>query len=360
MELVHILQATTMSCYDALSQSVMNLAAKQAKAGLHTKVWFVTDNPHLDYALANYEISLFPRLLNPWAIDTQLTEAIQCTKPNTVFHLHGEFSAFNYVVAKTLHAANKPFIFTFFPQCTSSQIDKANKILQKTLFQKKIIKLASVIHGFAANQMPSAINKSKIIPHGFEVSQTMQSMRSNDKFICSYNLTNCSNPHLLNIIAKSFNYFLLQNPNTELWILDKSKQIRAFEKIIKTHNIQNNVIFWNEQAASERSKLLSYSHLYLALSELAWPSIAIEAAALGVPVVVPNNTLLQQPVQDYEAGWVLSSINEASLLEALSMLHKQIQRQGVAIMGAQAQLMVREAYDWNKILPLYYQIYSTI
>lgn len=361
MELVHILQGTIMSSYDAVSQSVMNLAARQAKAGQHTKVWFVTDNPHQDYALANYEISLFPRLSNPWGVHTHLIEAIQCSKPNSIFHLHGEFTAFNYTLANALHKANKPFVFTFSPSCHLSKIDEVNKKLQETFFKEKIIKCASVVHCFAANQLPDThTSKAKIIPYGFEVNQTMQPMRSNEKFICSYNLNVCSNAHLFDIMAKAFSYFLPQNPNTELWILGRYKQVSTLEKIIKKHNIQHNVIFWNEQTQAERARLLSYSHLYLALSESAWPTVALEAAALGVPIVTPAHTLLQQPLQEYEAGLILPSVNEASLLEALHQLYNQISRQGVAVIGAQAQQMIRETYDWNKILPLYYRIYSNI
>lgn len=360
MELVHIIEGVVMSSYDAVSLSVMNLAARQAKAGQHTKVWFVADNPHQDYALANYEISLFPRLFNPLTLDYQLTEAIQCAKPNTVFHLHGEFTVFNYLVSSILAQANKPFVFTYFPAYNFTTTYQVKKQIQETLFKEKIIETASVLHYFAPEQMKQSNPKAKIIPYGFEVNQPMQQIRSSDKFICSYHISNCSNVFVFNILVKAFSYFLPQNPNTELWILGQSKYINSFEKIIKKHNIQNNIIFWNEQAPSERSKLISYSHLYLALSELAWPTTALEAAALGVPIIATNNTLLQQPIQEYEAGIILPSLNEVSLLEALNLLYGQINRQGVAVIGAQAQRMIRETYDWNKILPLYYQTYSNL
>lgn len=361
MEIIHlILGKANPQRMNGVNKVVHQLAEKQAAFGEKVAVWGITENLEINFEARNFETRLFQKRKFPFFFSKELKEAIINTKGNAIFHLHGGWIPVYYTLAKLFFKHDIKFVFT--PHGAYNTIAmKKNSLLKKVyfyFFEKKILQRAYNIHCIGKSEvhgLKRIFNTKKIIllPYGFENNPVIELKKvAEDNIIFGFIGRLDIYTKGLDTLIKAFKKFHVKEPSSVLWILGDSKEKQELEHIISKNSLDNSVILYGSKFGQDKDELLQRMDVFVHPSRNeGLPLSVIEAASYGKPCIVTDATNIGSEVVKYNSGRTIYCQSSEKLEKAMSeMFMIYSKKEEFIAMQRNAINMVRENYNWNKLL----------
>jgi glycosyltransferase involved in cell wall biosynthesis len=367
MEIIHVLVGKANPRGLEASNSLVNeLATQQALAKENISVWGIDRSPVHDYPWRPFSTLLFRKCLNPFHLDSKLTEALGNIKGNAVFHLHGGWNSFFYTLVKALHRRNIPFVFTpqdCYPVIAFQKGQWTRKIYFQ-LFEKRILKYARYIHCLnkiekEALQIIYPNKKTMLIPYGYEGFTKIKHDNYSREFVIGF----CGQLDIhskgLDLLLRAFSLFNRQVPLSELWIMGDGPDRTKLEELAAELGIARHMSFWGQQTDEEKLGLLQQMQVFAYPSRIEGiPLEVLEAASTGIPCVVTKLTHIGDFIRQYNCGEVIDQPDHEALFDALKKVYTSIRQNGRSAMSENAQRMIREIFNWKTILQQFHRLYK--
>lgn len=362
MEIIHlILGKANPNRMNGVNKVVHQLATKQFAFGKKVTVWGITKELTHNYDQRNFETRLFKAQKNNFFVDAELKQEILKKKGKAVFHLHGGWIPTYFTLSKFMHKHSIPFIITAHGAYNEIAMQRSKwvKKLYFTFFEKSVLRRAQKIHLIGASEIiglqkmyPNT--KTELIPYGFESSyQQVQKSGHIDLLHSDFVVGFVGRLDVytkgLDLLIKAFSVFENKKDNVKLWIIGDSKEMPILKALIKENKLENTVILFGKKFGSEKIDLMRQMDVFVHSSRNeGLPASVLEACDLGIPCVVTEATNIGANIQKSAAGIVVKNEDSLGLAKAFIDLYEKKQSGELAQMGANAQAMVTNQYNWEK------------
>jgi glycosyltransferase involved in cell wall biosynthesis len=257
-----------------------------------------------------------------------------------------------------------PFVLTGHGEYNTIALRQRNAWQRRLYFrfyERALLDAAQAVHCLGKSEMTGIAGiypntKTVIIPYGFESPVPCSVNPLPDVFILGF----CGRLEVrtkgLDLLLSAFASFQQMIPNARLWIVGEGKGRANLETLASRLGIADKIIFFGARFGEERQALLSKMHIFVFPSRSeGLPSPVLEAASLGLPCVVTEATNLGDAINQYACGEVIPAPHQLTLLQAMVRLHQRILDNGRPPLGNNARRMVRELFDWRKIIECFQQ-----
>ncbi len=361
-----------------LRKMVEALALAQANTGLDVSIWKI--GGHEDESLHLPDSKSFPLKVNRLKLSESLKEAVENLGEETIIHAHDGFVPEFFALSRKLRKARVKHRMVLSPHGSYSELNfRRLSPLKKVyyyLFERPVVKNASMIHlvgpaevsGY--NFFMDKVTPFISLPNGLPDIDVNESMnRENlitDKFIIIYSGNLQTYVKGLDILVQAFAAFSKEVfSEVELWMIGKGKEEdeNDLKYAVKKLGIENQVKFYGDVDKQHRRSLLLKSHVFVQPSRLdCIPVTALEAASLGLPLIVSEETNLGGLVRQYEAGWFLSRNNVKNLTLAFHDAYFMYQTDEATYLkrNHNSYRMLREELTWKSLARKWKEVYSGI
>lgn len=361
MEIIHIvLGKANPDRMNGVNKVVYQLATKQAAFGEKVSVWGITKDQENNYGERNFDTRLFIKKANPFGIPYEMEEAIKEKKDTAIFHIHGGWVPVFSTVAKVLNKHKLSFVFTPHGAYNTIAMNRSfwSKRLYFSLFEKKLLQLASKIHCIGKSEMVglSAIyknEKSVLVPYGFENNVDVSIETSKNEAIV-YGFIGRLDIYTkgLDTMLLAFKNVLEQHPKAQLWIIGDSAEKAKLNQMVLDHHLGENVTLFGGKFGIEKENLLKQMDVFVHPSRNeGLPTSVIEAASFGKPCIVTDATNIGDLVTAYQAGDSLYNQDAAALGQSMAKFATLWENQAnFTTYGQNAIKMVKENFNWEHII----------
>jgi len=292
-----------------------------------------------------------------------------------LIHIHGVFDYFSYFITRSVQ---KPYIIEPYGSLLSSVINKKSRFRKRIylhLIGKSLLNKSSRIHLLTQKEAYDlgklGINKDlfKIIPNGIETCCPSNSPPERllfkkfpylrgKRLILFLGRINWIKgfddliPAFLNVIK------LINNAHLVLVGPDNYNYMKEVNKLIKIHNIENNVSYFGPAYGEDKTMFMQDCEVFVlpSFSE-GFPVVAIEAMSFGLPVILTENAGIPDIILDANAGLVVKKNKD----EIASAIIKLINDKKLATeMGRNGKSLVKKEFLWNKIASKVIELYQDV
>lgn len=374
MKIIHlVLGKVNPERMNGVNKVVYEMATRQHAAGYDVEVWGITANPVHDYPARNFTTQLFPTGPHPFAIATELKQALSALPANVVVHMHGGFIPVFSRLSALLQRLKKPFVYTPHGSYNVIALKKGGwkKFFYMPLFEKPLLKRAALVHSLGKSEVDglhqiSPGKKSVLIPYGFDTTSLEHfhaaAMQPNGAETSIVTFCGRIDTHTkgLDLLMAAMVPVCQQLGNVQLWIIGDSNQREALQQQAQSLGLGDKVIFYGARYGEEKMLLLEKSHVFVHPSRNeGLPTAVLEAAAIGLPCVVTRATNVGEVVEASHAGWVVEHPDASELANAITAAitaHKQGQ---LPVYAMAARNMVAASFHWNTILEQLAKMYQS-
>ncbi len=352
---------------NGVNKVVYHLANSQARQGHTVEVWGITTDPGAPAAFdRDFSLKLFQSC--QLGLSSQLVKAIRELNTHTTFHIHGGFIFDFFLVSRHLKKSHISFVFT--PHGAYNRVamerSKYTKKLYFPLFEKSLLKRAKYIHligkseGAVVGDMFDK-DKFKLIPNG-QTSSGMATYTANGS-VPVFGFMGRIDIHTkgLDLLLKGFaNYKMNCQGKGILIIMGGGVELQKLKLDAIELGIQDAVQFPGAVFGKEKLQMLSrLTAFYHTSRNEGMPGAVLEAASLGIPCVVSEETNVKSYVEDFQAGIGLAKNTVKHITESLSYLEKLHDHQNLKPLSANAQRMIKQAFNWDVISAEMCELYAS-
>lgn len=357
MEIIHIiLGKANPNRQNGVNKVVNQLATNQVIYGNIVQVWGIANDTINNYEERNFKTVLFQKSKIPFQISSNLKKAILQSKPQTIFHFHGGWIPIFYSIAIFLNKHQYKFVITPHGGYNTIATQK-NKLVKKvyfTLFEKKLLSLASKIHCIGKSETVGLLeqfSKSKIslIPYGFE-HDVLYKLPRKEELIFGFIGRIDIYTKGLDLLIEAFTIYKQDNGLGKLWIIGDGEDLIKLKQKIPTE-MSNHILLLGSKFGNDKLiKLQQISGFVHPSRNEGLPASVLEAASFGIPCIVSEATNIGDNIKKHQAGFVIKNENIPALVNALFQFSKiwknyknftQIQQNAIE--------MISKNYHWSKI-----------
>lgn len=372
MEIIHlVLGKANPNRMNGVNKVVHQLATRQANAGQKVSVWGITKDTTPNYGKRNFHTRLFKASFQPFGIPEGFNLALDVLKKDTVIHIHGGWIPVFYSISGLLKAKSIPFVFT--PHGAYNQVAMQRSAFLKKLyfqqFEKKLIQRASKIHCLGSSEVGglNAIfpnDKSVLLPYGFEKegfefdSDPMADRRFTIGFVGRLDVYTKG----LDLLVEAFKKFHSIRANAELWIVGDGPERVSFEKQVAKMGLGQSIRFLGSQFGPTKDQIMGQMDVFAHPSRNeGLPASILEAAQMGIPLLVSEATNMADLVRQYQCGLAVENENASQLTVSLLSLYDAWETGKSGRMGNAARTMVETEFNWNTVLNKFnQQLYANL
>jgi glycosyltransferase involved in cell wall biosynthesis len=369
MEIIHIvLGKANPERMNGVNKVVHQLATMQTLKGRVVEVWGITPDPRPNFPPRDFKTRLFQARNNPFRLDDRLKAALTVRKGQAVFHVHGGWIPTFWALTRFLDAMDIPYVFT--PHGAYNAVAMARSAWKKRiyfqLFEQHVLLRARQIHCIGQSEV-EGLNRllpgidSSLVPYGLDfATTTLPAAPADGPFVVGFMGRLDIHTKGLDLLLPAFAAFQREQPKAELWIMGDGSEAGRLAAMVASLGLQDCVKLLGSKFGEEKLAGMRRMHVFVHPSRNeGLPSAVLEAASMGIPSIVSQATNLGSYVQEYAAGLVIPNADVAALTAALRQLHQQWQSpHGLSAMRAQAQRMVRTAFDWQRLVLEFDQLYA--
>ncbi len=359
--------------------SVKNLEAELAKKGHDVRILTLSES-HKSYKKGNaYYISsaplkIYPNVRMPLVYRNKYIKELMKWNPD-VIHSQCEFFTFQFAIRISKHTG-APIVHTFhtlydeyikyvFPlkrlgskilhKAFKRRLRRANRIIVPTRKVEKVLKG----YGFTneINIVPSGISLDKFKNHisGEKRRLKRQSLGIKDDRLVLLNLGRVGNEKNLRELLILFSKALKENEKLIFMIVGDGPAKEELEKLAKSLNIEQNVIFTGMVDPSEVSDYYSVGDVFVSASTSETQGLTyIEAAASALPLLCRKDDCLNDIIIQGENGYEYS--DEREFLHYVELVKNQTWRKEA---GCKSEKIV-SAFDKEVFGETVEEIYETV
>ena len=241
---------------------------------------------------------------------------------------------------------------------------KEHKISTKV--EDFIIKNTSAIHALSEEESKlwsREIKKNKIyiIPNGVRKSLLFKKKYLKNKI---FSICYCGRIAIfqkgLDLLLLAINELKKKNYRIYLNIIGDGHQKSKLEKMAYNLKIDDMITFHGNKIGNNKKKLIVKNDIFIHTSRFEGiPMAVLEAASLGMPLVISKNTNLSKFIIKANSGYVIKSLQIKHISETIEKIIKN--RNKIKKMGINSRMMAIGNFSWKKIaITLNKKIYSQI
>ncbi len=379
MEVVHlILGKANPERMNGVNKVVHALASNQHAAGIKTSVWGLAKDLEHNYPPRSYQTELFKRTWNPFTLSPEFKKAIQSkAETETVFHLHGGFLPAMSSASSLLKKARIPFVFTPHGSYNLIAMQKSGfrKGIYKLFFEKPLVRKAAAIQVLGSSEQSGLQQwyrnqKTTVIPYGFDVEDADEikgvAAQINALPERPFRIGFCGRLDIytkgLDVLLDGFAQTLTHYPDCELHLIGDSPERAELLQHALALKIKDAVIFHGAKFGEEKMNLLRACHVFVHPSRNeGLPTAVLEAASIGIPLIVTEATNLGKAVAESKAGYVMDGTSTIFMEHALRFMYQATEgKDAYKSMGDNARNMVLTRFSWNHLIPRYEALYTQV
>ena len=340
------------------------------KLGQDVEIWGLTNTPGEPVIERDVLTRLFRSQYIFRGLDPALMLAIERLKGDVVFHIHGALIPDFYLVSRILHDKKIPFVYT--PHGAFNEVAlRKNSLLKKlyiTGFEKWMLRHAKMVQFLGKSEYDNIAKilplKNKIIiPNGQsfeELGFQYQSLqhRKNPVFGFCGRLDNYYKG--LDLLIKAFSIYIGNKGSGELWLIGDGPDRQKLEQLAIALDLGNRITFYGARYGQEKCNHISNMNVFVHPSHSEGsPTAVLEAAALGLPLLVTTGTNVGGLVDQYKCGIHIPNNNIETIAEALNEFDQLYINGGLVKMKEASLKMVKQEFDWNRIAEKLTAIYTS-
>lgn len=355
---------------------VYALAEAESRQGLQVSVWDIGSEimaGDIDEVVhKSFEVSANRLVLSP-AMKSALDELDDAS----VIHLHGGFVPEYFAVARHIRKSRKRIRLVFSPHGDYNELKLRNLSpfmrAYYYLFERPVIRQASLVHLIGPAEVSGYnffIEKTTpfvCLPNGIVNGagvHTDSHRPAEDNFVFTYSGELSIFAKGLDMLMECFATLSKNVPNSvQLWLIGRGKDQESLRSIAARLGIADRVKFVGDVSRKRREELFRQTNIFVHPGRSESLAIhALEAAAVGVPMIVSEETNLATYVRQYEAGWYLARNNGGYLLQAMHEAYELFNTDKSRFEGLQQRsiLMIREELNWNTLARKWKEVYSGV
>lgn len=377
ISIVHIvLNRSIPAQMPVVHRTVRFLAEAESRLGMEIRVWEIgTDLMAGDIEKVDH--LSFDIQSNRLRISSALKKALDKLPENSIIHIHGGFVPEYFAISRYLRKTKRKIRMILSPHGDYSEIKlRTLSPLRRAyyyLFERPVIRLASLVHllgptevngyNFFMNEETPFVCLPNGIPNGSKSPPQSNHLRQ-DTFIVTFSGELSIISKGLDLLIDAFTKFYLDVATpVELWIIGEGKDLDALKLLVDRSGIETRVKFLGKIPRKGREEIFQKTSVFICPSRNGNCSDhSLEAASVGVPMIVSEETNLGTFVRQYEAGWCLYRNTEEHLRHALheAYVFFKSNPEGYSRLQRHSVNMVREEFNWNTLARKWREVYSSV
>lgn len=360
----------------AVHRMVRFLAEAESRLGMQVAIWEIGMH-QMAGDIENVDHQSFGIQSNRLKISPALRQALDNLAENSIIHIHGGFIPEYFAISRYLRKSARKIRLVLSPHGDYSEIKlRGLSPLTKVyyyLFERPVIRLASLVHllgptevngyNFVMNEETPFVCLPNGVANGCKSHPDPNRLRE-DPFIVTFSGELSIISKGLDLLIDAFTKFYLDVATpVELWVIGEGKDLDALKLLVDRSGIESRVKFFGKIPRKRREEIFQRTSVFICPSRNGNCSDhSLEAASVGVPMIVSEETNLGTFVRQYEAGWCLSRNTEEHLRQALheAYVFYKSNPEGYARLQRHSVSMVREEFNWNTLARKWKEVYSAV
>jgi glycosyltransferase involved in cell wall biosynthesis len=359
MRIVHILQGkANPETLNGVNKVVHWMATYQSRQGHNVEVWGLAVSMKMPPHPREYRLRLFPVTRLRATLGTEIKSALSHLEPGAWVQFHSVFIPEFPSIARWL--TRHGFAYGVTPHGGYSPEGLKKNFWRKRLYialrEAGFLRHAAWIHAIGASEVRDISRLAPavrvvLIPNGQEpvsnrpAAGQVQTERPLFGF-CGRLATQHKG---LDYLIDGFAAYKAKGGAGQLWFIGDGDDRAELERRAAERGLATHVRFLGPKHGEEKLSLLATFDLFLHTSR--WeglPMSCLEAASLGVPLVVSRETNLAEFVERAAAGLVLDQASPGGVLRALEQVQRLYLDRQLQPMGENARLLVEKEFSWEE------------
>lgn len=374
MRIIHLtLGKGNPSRMNGVSVSIHNLATAQAELGHDVSFWGVTSSYGVhDYPERAFRTELFPGSKTPFMLHTWLQKRLEeVAADGTIFHLHGGLLPILWNVGRILVRRGIPYIYTPHGTFTDGAFEKGflPKMGYLYAFERLLMHRAAAImvlgegeRTFIHRHFPKT--RIELIPNAQDPLVTHEDIEERQRETDGPLFSFCGrlNRHHkgLDILLEGFAGYQKNGGQGRLLLVGDGPDRDFLKNQAIQLGIRDEVEFAGSLFGEAKRQRLLESDVFVHSSRMeGFPMALLEAAALGLPLLVSEFTNMGDYVRQWKSGWVLPKNDPANVATALADLETQWFRGRLMTAAHRALYMIESQFQCTKIAADVIALYQT-
>ena len=344
---------------NGVNKVVHNLASTQLAQGYDVEVWGITATPQVIHHHHEYLLRLFKASRNRFATNDQMVEAVDRVRPGTLFHLHSVFLPELYALTRHLKRRGINWVITPHGGYGPEALKKNGiaKMVYKKIFEDQLIDDAAAIHSIGfygeADQFSESTRKQKVgvVPNGQAITRKCKTSYSSSGPLRLCYCGRLAVAHKgLDLLIMAIRSAVDDGVDLCLDVIGDGRDRPILESMSQSLGLSKRVIFLGAKMGEEKEKLIMAADIFVHTSR--WegmPTAVLEAAALGVPLLVTLQTNVGEYVKNASAGFVVENLGADSVARAICAATKAKFTGELMTMGLSARQMIISEFSWPRV-----------
>lgn len=363
MKIVHILKGkANPDTMNGVNRVVHSLASTQIHQGHQVEVWGITATPESRTHNPPFPLKLFKAQKNRFSLDPKLCDEIELLPVGTVAHLHSVFLPELFATSRKLTRKCIPWVLSphggYAPE--SREKNKFIKSLYMLLFERKLIEDASTIHAIGehgeADYFRGTPNEGRLalIPNGHTPGMIFKESWSNEGTL---SLVYCGRLAVaqkgLDLLFLAISQSIEDGLDIHLSVIGDGPDRQQLKLLSNELHICNRVVFHGMQTGKAKESLLLAADVFVHTSR--WegmPTAVLEAAGMGLPLLITPQTNIGETVNSCKAGVVTSTADVDAIASSIRVLSTLKHEGHLPEIGKNSRNMIFERFSWESVSSL--------
>jgi glycosyltransferase involved in cell wall biosynthesis len=362
MRIVHILLGkANPDSMNGVNKVVHHVATEQRRSGHDSQVWGLSSSWRTPARHAHeYPLRLYPVTRLRFTLAPGLARDLAGLGAGSWVHLHSVFIPEFRAVSASLRRHGLPFGVTphggYAPQIFARRPFVKGAYFR--LVEATILRRAALVHAIGATEVEDlhrlvpGINVV-LVPNGqqpLELDGIEPAPTPDGRPIVSYCGRLTIDHKGLDLLVAGFAEYVRAGGHGTLWLIGDGPDRGALRSAVAALGIADRVVFHGAHFGGAKMRLLVASDVFIHTSR--WdvvPTAVLEAAALGLPLIVSRETNLGDAVEGSGAGTVLPVTTPEAIARALHDFEAAAHSGRSGAMGQRARRMVDVEFSWSRI-----------
>lgn len=356
MDIIHILQGkANPNTLNGVNKVVDAIASEQVSLGYKTMVVGMANNT-IERHNPNYHYKLFKKSVIPFCYPSQLlTFLLDNSTTKTVFHFHSVFILWFLPLIKALKKNDRNHVFlTPHGQYIDIAMNSIRKRIAFHFFDSKVLKEVEAVHiiGYQTEnneRIQRYAQRIAVIPNGFGQQIVKQFPKSESLVFGYMGRLECKQKGL-DILIPAFIQYIQNGGQGNLKIAGSGPDHTYLEKIVQNSKMENRITFVGKLFDDDKWRFLQECSVFLHPSH--WdviPTVCMEAASVGTPLFVSEDTNLGEYITKYGAGKSITKVDIESIAKGLSEFDSSFKTSTWTSMCEGAKKMIEAELNWKRI-----------
>jgi glycosyltransferase involved in cell wall biosynthesis len=366
MKIIHlVLGKANPERMNGVNKVVFEMVSTQHSLGFDVQLWGICKKPVHDYVQRNFRTKLFQMTTNKLIIHSDIQKAIKALSSETVIHIHGSFIPEFYHIGKLLTQQNIPFVYTSHGALAPAALQRRawKKKIYFRLFESMLLRETACLIALGQSVYNNVnilfpVSRKVLIHNGQALKERYKVTRQERRLVFGF----CGRIALehkgLDLLLQGFKIFKDKGGNAAIHFIGNGKEMPKLKIIAKNLGVLNDLKFYGVQFNTSKFRLLSSFDVFVHTSRMeGFPSAVLEAAAIGLPLLISKHTNIWDYVDKYDCGLLCHPNTPENIAEQMLAFEKLYNANQITQMGENARKMVAELFDWKVICMQLYDEY---